>query len=392
MRHTADLIAELAERMAGGGIPLWRLTYLMTTLHPELLGSRYRWVRGQGIDVFDAPREVAMSDDFQASPFREVLGRKRALRRHLVGADAKLDFRLLEQLRDQGGTDYVCLPVEFSDGHMDIVSVATDAAEGFSRHDLDRMYGLFPLFCRIVEIQAVRRLARDLLDIYVGHDAGERILSGQIGRGDGETIRAAIWTCDLRGFTALADELPGHELISLLNEYYECMLIPLAARGGEVLKFVGDSVLAIFRLIDGRTEADVCEAALLAAEEAMAGMAELNRTRRGRDLPVLRFGVGLHIGDVIYGNIGALSRLDFTVIGPAVNLVNRIEHLSRRVSRPILASADFAARLPGRLESLGKHELPGLSEPQEVYALPVLSVLPSAPAARAPDKPLTDVG
>ena len=364
----------------------------MTTLHPELLGSRYRWVRGRGVDVLAAPREVEVSDEFQASPIREVYARRRALRRHLVGDNVKLDFPLLEDLPDQGGTDYVCLPVEFSDGHMDIVSVATDAPQGFSPGDLDRMYGLFPLFCRIVEVQAVRRLAGDLLDIYVCHDAGERILSGQIGRGDGETIRAAIWTCDLRGFSTLSDELPGHELITLLTAYYERMLIPLAAHGGEVLKFVGDSVLAIFRLVGGRTDAAVCEAALLAAEEAMAGMAEFNRTRRHDNLPVLRSGSGLHIGDVIYGNIGALSRLDFTVIGPAVNLVNRIEHLSRQVGRPILTSAEFAARLPGRMESLGKHELPGLSEPHEVYALSVLSVLPRAPTAPAPDKPLTEAG
>lgn len=378
---TAALIEALGERFVAGGIPLWRLNYLMTTLHPSLLGSRYLWRRGgTGVETLDAPRAVIESDEYLRSPIPSVVDNRTTLRRRLVGPKAKLDFPLLIEIRDDGGTDYLCVPVEFSDGHINTVSVTSDAAEGFRRHDLDRMYALLPLFARIVEVHAVRRLAADLLDVYVGHDAGRRILKGQIGRGDGQTIRAAIWTCDLRGFTPLADTMAGDTLIAILNDYFDRMVAPIESRGGEVLKFIGDSVLAMFPVLDGRAAAAVCGAALDAALEAAAGMAELNRARRAAEAPVLRFGLGLHLGDVIYGNIGAASRLDFTVIGPAVNLVNRLEHLSRELDRPIIASAAVASCLPGRLESLGTHELRGVREPHEVFSVPVLQALPSLPA------------
>ncbi len=378
---TAALIQALGDRFGGGGIPLWRLNYLMTTLHPSLLGSRYLWRRnGEGVESLDAPRAVVESEEYLRSPIPTVVETRTTLRRRLVGPKAKLDYPLLVQMRDEGGTDYLCVPVEFSDGHINTVSVASDAPQGFSRHDLERMYALLPLFARIVEVHAVRRLATDLLDVYVGHDAGLRILKGQIGRGDGQTIRAAIWTCDLRGFTPLADTLAGEDLIAILNDYFDRMVEPIDSRGGEVLKFIGDSVLAMFPVLDGRAAAAVCGAALDAALEAAAGMAELNRARRAADAPVLRFGLGLHLGDVIYGNIGAASRLDFTAIGPAVNLVNRLEHLSRELDRPIVASAAVARCLPDRLESLGTHELCGVREPQEVFSVPVLQALPALPA------------
>ena len=377
---TAALIEALCGRFVAGGIPLWRLNYLMTTLHPSLLGSRYLWHRGgDGVDTLDAPRSVVESEEYLSSPIPAVVENRATLRRRLVGPKAKLDFALLREIRDEGGTDYLCVPVEFSDGHVNTVSVTSDAAHGFSRDDLDRMFALLPLFARIVEVHAVQRLAADLLDVYVGHDAGLRILKGQIGRGDGQTIRTAVWTCDLRGFTPLADTLAGDELIAILNDYFDRMVEPIAARGGEILKFIGDSVLAMFPVLDGRADTAVCEAALDAALGAAAGMADLNRARRAADAPVLRFGLGLHLGDVIYGNIGAASRLDFTVIGPAVNLVNRLEHLNRELDRPIVASAAIAQCLPGRLESLGTHELRGVREPQEVFSVPVLQALPAAP-------------
>ena len=381
LEGTAALIEGLSERFVAGGIPLWRLNYLMTTLHPSLLGSRFLWRRGgDGVHTSEAPRAVIDSEEYVHSPIPTVVESRTTLRRRLVGPKAKLDFPMLVKMRADGGTDYLCVPVEFSDGHVNTVSVASDAERGFSRRDLDRMFAVLPLFARIVEVHAVRRIATDLLDIYVGHDAGGRILKGQIGRGDGQTIRAAIWTCDLRGFTPLADTLSGDALIAILNDYFDRMVEPVAAHGGEVLKFIGDSVLAMFPVLDGRAAAAVCGAALDAALEAAAGMAELNRTRRAAGVPVLRFGLGLHIGDVIYGNIGAASRLDFTVIGPAVNLVNCLEHLSRVLDRPIVASAAVARCLPGRLESMGTHELKGVREPHEVFSVPVLQALPAVPA------------
>ena len=174
---TAALIAALGERFVAGGIPLWRLDYLMTTLHPLLMGSRYLWRRGvAGVEKMDAPRAVIESEEYLGSPIPTVVETRATLRRRLVGPKAKLDFPMLTEMRDEGGTDYLCVPVEFSDGHVNTVAVASDAPRGFSRRDLDRMFALLPLFARIVEVHAVRRLAADLLDVYVGHDAGRRIL------------------------------------------------------------------------------------------------------------------------------------------------------------------------------------------------------------------------
>ncbi|MBM3519028.1 MAG: adenylate/guanylate cyclase domain-containing protein [Alphaproteobacteria bacterium] len=378
---TLELVSALAERMNAWGIPVLRLNYLMSTLHPELFGSRYLWVRGKGADAVDAPRAVVTSPEFVRSPVAAVTRERRAIRRRLVGPKALFDFPLLAEIRAEGATDFVCVPVEFSTGHVNVVSVTTDAPRGFSRGDLDRMFALLPLFARVVEVQALRRLATGLLDIYVGQDAGRRILSGQIVRGDGETIPAAVWSCDLRGFTALAVRLSGNQLIALLNDYFARMVAPVHAHGGEVLKFIGDFVLAIFRATAERDEASVCAAGLAAASAAAAGMAELNRARRAAHEPVLRLGIGLHFGDVIYGNIGASGRLDFTAIGPAVNLVTRLEHLTRTLGRPIAVSKAVADRLPGRLEALGLYRLRGVRTQQHIFTLPVLDALPAATVA-----------
>ena len=363
-----DVLAGVCERLLATGVPLWRVNYMSRYLHPQLLGETFVWKRGvPGIEIRSTGYEFLDSDDCRESPLKPVFQERQTIRRRLVGDKAKLDFPILIDLRDEGGTDYCVLPVELSDGTVCAIWAATDGEDGFAREDFERMYALLPLFARVVELHQMRALAATLLDTYVGRDAGGRILDGQIHRGDGETIRAAIWTSDLRGFTALADELPRDDLIALLNSYFERMAAPVEARGGEVLKFIGDSLLAIFRIDERHPREEVCAAALAAAADALAGIDELNAARTFATHAPLRIGVALHLGDVMYGNIGAPNRLDFTVIGPAVNLVNRLDKLASEQGHALVASAAFADAVPHRLTSLGRHQLRGVQEPQEVF-------------------------
>jgi adenylate cyclase len=216
---------------------------------------------------------------------------------------------------------------------------------------------------RVAEVRALRRTASILLDTYVGHDAGERILAGRIRRGDIEEIHAAIWLSDMRGFTALADSLPPPVLIDLLNRYFDCQVPVILGHGAEVLKFMGDGLLAIFTIASN--EAEVCKRALTAARQAQANVAALADSA----MPGLRFGLALHIGEVLYGNIGSGNRLDFTCIGPAVNCAARIEKLTSQLRRAILASGEFVRHCPGEFISLGEFSLAGFSAPQLVFGL-----------------------
>jgi adenylate cyclase len=226
------------------------------------------------------------------------------------------------------------------------------------------MDAMLPHMARQSELLTLRYLTTTLLDTYVGRHAGERVLTGQIRRGSGETIRAVVWFSDLRGFTALSERLPGADLIALLNAYFDCVGAAIDAAGGEILKFVGDAVLAIFPLSDAAALPEVSRAALAAALRAREGLAKLRAVPGG---DVLDFGTALHVGEVLYGNIGTANRLDFTVIGPTVNLTARIESLTSATGEPILLSADLARAIGAGIESAGRHRVKGVAEPVEVF-------------------------
>jgi adenylate cyclase len=219
---------------------------------------------------------------------------------------------------------------------------------------------------RVAEIYALRRTATTLLDTYVGRHAGERILQGSIRRGDIERIEAVVMLTDLRDFTTLSDRLPGDQVIDLLNSHFDCLVPPIEQHGGEVLKFIGDSLLAIFAVAEDAGVA--CQAALDAAHAGRAGMAAANAERQKAGGHGLRYGMALHLGDVLYGNIGSAGRLDFTTIGPAVNLTARLETLARDLGRDLVVSARFAAHCPSPLASIGSFPVRGFREPQEVFA------------------------
>jgi len=362
------LLTELCTRLVAQGVPLARASFHLRVLHPQLFGVGFYWQRGaKEIRVFRAQHGIEQTDLFLKSPMRLLFEGAGAVRQRLDLPDAPLAVPLFEELRREGLTDYVALPVTFSDGMIHGTTWSSDHPGGFGGAALAQLEDLLPVFGLLLEIHLSRRMAITLLDTYVGHNAGERILKGEITRGRGTTVAAAIWYCDLRGFTALSERLGRDALLACLNDYFDCMAGAVERQGGEILKFIGDALLAIFPLAGEQA----CRRALAAACEARETMAALNARRRARGDEALAFGIALHVGEVMYGNIGAADRLDFTVIGPAVNLAVRLERLCRSLDRELLLSDSFACDCAAPpLSSLGRHRLEGIARPVEVFTLP----------------------
>jgi adenylate cyclase len=365
---TAKLIAAAGEQLVANGIPLYRLAYFQLTLHPEFLGKGYTWRRGRGVEVTDAPHGIRQGADYLDNPLPFVFEQHRTIRVHLAEVDPQAP--VLKQLKAEGATDYVALPLSFTTGHVDALSVVSDKPGGFSATDLDRMFQLQFAFARIVETHSLRDTAANLLDAYVGRAAGQRILAGEVKRGDGQTIEAVLWYCDLRGFTRASDRLPRDAIISLLNDYFGIMGDAVTGAGGEILKFMGDGMLAMLPIASAEQRMAVAARAVEAAVAAQRMIAALNLMRVTADEPAVRFGLALHIGEVMFGNIGASARLDFTVIGPAVNHAARLEKLCSALDQPVIVSSALAALLPARdVVLLGRHTLKDVDEPLPIYGL-----------------------
>jgi adenylate cyclase len=365
--QSQDVLAELCERLVGCGIPLWRVAVFVTTLHPDIIGRRFLWQADTGVTTSDALFEILERDDYRKSPFTTVYATRQSLRRRLADADCPADFAILNDLRAEGVTDYAAFPLLFTDGTVHAATWSTKAPGGFSDKQYSDLELIIAPLARVAEIRALRRTAGNLIDTYVGHQTGERILSGKIRRGYVEAIRAAIWLSDMRGFTALSERLPPQALIDRLNLYFGCQVPAILDHGGEVLKFMGDGLLAIFPIAgDSETDA-VCRRTLSCAREFLSRIAELPPP--GENEAAIRFGLALHVGEVMYGNIGGGNRLDFTCIGPAVNLAARLEKVAAKLGEAVVASAEFAARFPDEFTELGAHAVAGFAASQTVYGL-----------------------
>ena len=363
-----ELIDELCWRLLGDGVPLWRATLYAGTLHPLIRGVGARWLRDQNvIEDFRILHGSGETDEYLRSPIRATIERGTPFRRRF---DAEIpEYPLLEKLRKAGATDYFALALNHTFRGFPVATWATDRPCGFSDADIAALEEINPALAAIIETRVVRRTSANLLDTYLGPQAGRRILAGQIRRAEGERLRAVIMITDLRGFTPLSDQLPGDEVIELLDEYFDALATPIEKHKGEILKFIGDGMLAIFPAADDDDFSLSSVRALDAATEGLERLQAVNETRRAIGRNELRTGIGLHLGEVIYGNVGAADRLDFTVIGPAVNLASRLEGLTKRLSRPMLFSSAFARVCPRPLVSLGFHPVRGLLEPEEVFGL-----------------------
>jgi adenylate cyclase len=362
-----DVLTVLCERLSACGLPLWRAVVFVRTLHPQVLGRRFAWRPDTGTVVTDAAFELLDREAFRNSPMSSVNNTGVALRRRLVDADCPIDYPILQDLRAEGVTDYVISPLLFTNGEIHFASWATRQPDGFADMQIAALESVVAPLARVAEIRASRRTAGTLLSTYVGQNAGERVLAGQIRRGHTDEIHAAIWLSDMRGFTTLADRLPPQALVDLLNRYFDCQVPAIVDRGGEVLKFMGDGLLAIFPIGERADSPKVCAAALAAAHDARAGVAAMNAAVS--EAAGIRFGLALHVGDVLYGNIGSGNRLDFTCIGPAVNLAARLEKLAGHLGRTILASQVFARHCRDGLLPIGKFAVAGFAEEQTAFGL-----------------------
>ncbi|MCW5770264.1 MAG: adenylate/guanylate cyclase domain-containing protein [Rhodospirillaceae bacterium] len=365
IRSPRMLVRETCLRFVAHGVPLQRFTAFLLMLHPDHFGVAHRWHRGSDeIKTGRGSYTIWNSPTLQDSPYGEINRGAAAVRRRLEGPASRIDFDVLQEYVAEGATDYVIMHLPFSDEGRHAAAFSTDRPGGFTTAELILMDAMLPHMARQSEILTLRYLTTTLLDTYVGRQSGERVLTGQIRRGSVETVRAVIWMSDLRGFTPLSDHLPGADLIGLLNAYFDCVGGAIEAVGGEILKFIGDAVLAIFPLADGADLAAVSRGAVAAALAARQGLAALRERAGGA---AIDFGTALHVGEVLYGNIGTSKRLDFTVIGPAVNLTARLEALTAALGEPIILSSAVAAALGGAQASLGHHLLKGISEPVEAF-------------------------
>jgi adenylate cyclase len=357
-----DIVQRVSEGLRASGVPLDLLYVFVATLHPTVLARQFRW-EGELVETRKLTLAIQQSPAFQNSPIIVVTKTRAEVHGKLEGDLAPDDFGIFEDLKKQGYTYYLCAPLPFVSGETHAVSIATRAPGGFTEAHLAIIRHILPPLSRIAEIFALRRVATNLLSTYVGRNSGDRIMSGRIMRGDVETLRAIIWFSDLRGFTSISARLGARAIIDLLNELFDCQVPAIEKHGGEVLKFIGDGLLGIFPLGDdvGARAAN----ALDAATDAFAALDARNATAA----EPIRFGLALHVGEIAYGNIGGASRLDFTAIGPAVNVAARLEAITGKLDRRVVVSSELAAHLRVPLEDLGSFDLKGVPDPQRVYAI-----------------------
>jgi adenylate cyclase len=364
------------DRAVHFGLPIARAIVLADTLHPIYEGRAFRWNRDKDTTVLT---EYGRSDEdlgrWQRSPFFRLEQTGETLLRRRLTAESREEFSIFPELIDAGMTDYVAMVNRFATeaiiGDMDGIysSWATDAPTGFNDADIAALCRLAPLLALTVKSASLARIAETIVETYLGRDAGRRVLEGRIARGITDQIEAVLWSSDLRSYTRISDTADPGEIIPLLNEYSGAIISTIYDQGGDVLKLIGDGVLAIFT---GEDRTRACESALAAAIAARRSVTEVNRSRAAANLPTTDMYLGLHIGEVFYGNIGSEDRLDFTVIGPAVNEVSRIATLCRSVDQPLLISSDFTAALGesrNLLVSVGRYALRGVGRPQDLYTL-----------------------
>lgn len=370
-QNLSRFVDGLMSRAVTAGLPIWRFYIGLQLVHPQMVATGVLWKRGGTVEQIPRLHGIMTSSAYIGSPMQAVRQSNDAVRHGLEDELEEGAHTVLRELKEGGGTDYLALPMQLGrPGSVPVASFATDRPGGFSDEDLIDLHHLVDLMAPVAEIFIYRNIAETVTDTYLGHIVGEQILGGLIKRGDGREINAVLWFSDLRDFTGLNERMGASELLDLLNNYLQLVGDALKAYGGEILKFIGDGVMAYFPAEDALFLPHVTNNAVSAARRLVADIEAANEARAAGGADPLRFGVGLHVGPVTFGNIGTEERLDFTVIGPAVNRASRLEGLTKQLGVPVLASSEFNLASTVPMKSMGMHALRGVPDPVEVFTLP----------------------
>ncbi|MBT3556935.1 MAG: adenylate/guanylate cyclase domain-containing protein [Rhodospirillales bacterium] len=372
------LFGEFCERLVAIGIPVSRVHLSMTTIHPLTEAITIQWFRATGeADIQSLPHGSNMGDRWQQSPLKTLADSGHSEIRFDLSHNRNWpQYPVLQELSDEGATDYIAFLSIFSElehaiKHRDgmLTSWTTDEPGGFTDEHVSILRRLIPRFAIVAKLANRERLREHIAFAYLGENAGKQVLDGKIKLGDGQNIRAVIWFSDLRSSTALAEQLPSQEFLNLLNDYFDSVAGAAIEHGGEVLRFIGDAALAIFPIDEnGYSEQEARERALKSATAASMRAEVHNKARTEAGLPPFRYGIGLHVGDIMFGNIGVPSRVEFSVIGPAANAAARLESLTKTLDRRVLVSREFADGLDHNWEHLGEHDLRGSDHTMEVLS------------------------
>lgn len=364
IKDSEKIVSELGERLVAAGVPVDRLMAAVSVLHAQRSGLGRFWQPGQETRTVYFPYGDAGKTLYERSPFKRAHDTGEWVHFRLDEAGEET-FGIVRELREQGFVDYLCIPVVLPDGSQNGLAFSTRWAEGFCDEDIALFRHLMPALTALMEIVSLRRVLGEVLKIYVGDEPHRLILSGQIQRGDILHIQSAILFADMRDFTSHSMDMDAAELVDMLNEYYDCVVPHIEAYGGEVLEYIGDGILAIFRSEEAGKEV-ACAAAYAAAVSALTSVKERNK---GAPDIAYEIGIALHYGRAAYGNIGSGERLDYTVIGRDINLASRVAGLCGPLTCELLLSRAMADNLPAdQLRSIGLHTLRGVAEPQEVFA------------------------
>jgi len=362
------LIGDLAQRLRAGGIPVDRATTGILLLHPNVRAEAAIWTSDGTRELRRYLEREYVDASYENSPLKIVHQEKRSVRCRISQVAEGPEFGIIPDLRAEGFTDYIALPMPFSDGTTKAVTFATKARDGFTPSHLSVFDSISLPLATICELKTLQRTARTLMDTYVGGRAGGRVLNGTIKRGEGEWISAVVSFADLRGFTKLSNTLPADKLVVFLNKYFGAMTEAVEAHGGEVLKFIGDEVMAIFPYETQAEAADAAHRALMAAHDTNHRISQINETNTCSYTPDMSVGIALHAGDVFFGNVGGETRLDFTVIGPVVNMSARIAELAKNHNVDILVSGAIADIMGCHANLFGTYQVKGFEEPVSVFA------------------------
>ena len=379
-----EILEGICDRLAKAGCALVRVSIANDLLDPTFDGRGVRWRRDEGglEEAFLRVADDVVNENWVNSPFFFLLeSGKSMLRRRLDGTHRRGEMPLLDQLQDEGITDYVAFSrrtaegVMLGDGRGIVGSWACDARDGFTSAQIDLLAGIMPTLTLAFLMQTTTRTARTLITTYLGSDAAERVLAGNIVRGRAAPLRAVVWFSDLTGFTRISDTASAEAVLALLNDYAEVQVEEIEAHGGHVLKFIGDGILAIFPQVD---PALACKRALETVATQRRRLAALNARRATAGLPVTDTRIALHVGELLYGNLGSSRRLDFTVLGAAVNETSRIDELCASLEQPVVVSSAFAeasGEARSLLVSLGRYAMRGVALPQELFTLDPAAIL-----------------